>query len=272
MHDHVLNSVALEKNQYLTVELAIVIGENQENTADLINQITIQRDSTPFPIPTNHNKAILFQGAVSFASLLEIYQQKEMATQNQMSVKQRITGVSSKEEFVMMRGPNGKGQCQVAVSNGSGYIVNNTNSSSDSRVGILHGSNELNLHKSSVLDENQLSSESLHGKEKSPVQFESKTNSAVITDICGTESNVNETRNVKQPNAKPTNRNQKSTESPERIFSFFSGIRHAFSGESTDLSKKIVPEQLICSLTYVNVTWQAVANELLNFDFKLVNK
>jgi len=77
--------------------------------------------STPFPTPANTKKIILFQGAVPFSALLDIYLQKMEA--NRPSMLDKLSRPSTpndddtntKSSFVMMRGPHGKGQCQVAV-------------------------------------------------------------------------------------------------------------------------------------------------------------
>ncbi|KAI9358632.1 hypothetical protein DFJ73DRAFT_622177 [Zopfochytrium polystomum] len=77
-------------------------------------QIPVDSDRTPFPVPPGCFKVVLFQGAVPYASLLDVYQQKGLATQNQQRRRSRILS-TERTEYIMMRGPHGKGQCQVAI-------------------------------------------------------------------------------------------------------------------------------------------------------------
>ena len=89
----------------------------------------------PFPTPAQTEKIVLFQGAVPFTSLLEVYHQKGLAAQNALKLlwSSRLNASGSpsemsssqsqpsalpgdRTEYIMMRGPKGKGQCQVAIS------------------------------------------------------------------------------------------------------------------------------------------------------------
>ncbi|KXS20291.1 hypothetical protein M427DRAFT_152151 [Gonapodya prolifera JEL478] len=107
----------------------------------------------PFPTPAYHRKVVLFQGAVAYSALHDVYVQKasspkggaapggmfglfRSATDNGMLARRQSwtlfglfdssnnkgdgygKGADVEEllEYIMMRGPKGKGQCQVAVS------------------------------------------------------------------------------------------------------------------------------------------------------------
>ena len=85
-------------------------------------------DLSPFPTPPETIKIILFQGAVPFLSLMDVYAQKGLAAQNSMKLSWSRLNSSSlqnsqsctklkerRTEYIMMRGPKGKGQCQVAI-------------------------------------------------------------------------------------------------------------------------------------------------------------
>jgi len=111
----------IQENEYLCVELAVLIpdntemiplyDENYEATRDTI-------DSPPFGCPPNHTKVVLFQGSVSFKSLFDAYVLKGMYS---LSLSEKITrnfiksSPKIKTEYIMMRGPNGKGHCRVAI-------------------------------------------------------------------------------------------------------------------------------------------------------------
>jgi len=111
----------IQENEYLCVELAVLIpdntemiplyDENYEATKDTI-------DSPPFGCPPNHTKVVLFQGSVSFKSLFDAYVLKGMYS---LSLSEKITrnfmktSPKIKTEYIMMRGPNGKGHCRVAI-------------------------------------------------------------------------------------------------------------------------------------------------------------
>ncbi|KAG0046615.1 hypothetical protein BGZ83_008222 [Gryganskiella cystojenkinii] len=61
------------------------------------------------------NKITLFQGAAGFQSLLGIYQQKAAPKIGKRLFKNLLSLLSVPTEFVMMRGPGGRGHAQVAI-------------------------------------------------------------------------------------------------------------------------------------------------------------
>jgi hypothetical protein len=113
--------LTLERDEYLCVELSISIpldnqSESYSIASELIAKIPILHDPSPFPTLDGYIKCILFQGAVSFAALSSVYQQRGVAYAEQMKNgwgKFADAQTSNKRiEYVLMRGPYGKGQCQ----------------------------------------------------------------------------------------------------------------------------------------------------------------
>jgi len=111
----------IQENEYLCVELAVLIPDNTEMVPLYDENYEATRDtidSPPFGCPPNHTKVVLFQGSVSFKSLFDAYVLKGMYS---LSLSEKITrnfiksSPKIKTEYIMMRGPNGKGHCRVAI-------------------------------------------------------------------------------------------------------------------------------------------------------------
>lgn len=113
----------ITSGEYLCAELSVTVPEIPTTDAytratSLVAEIAIEKDSDPFPLPDGYSKIVLFQGAVSFKALADVYQQKGIVAANQMrsgwgrraAPSTNTTG--PRTEYVLMRGPNGKGQCQ----------------------------------------------------------------------------------------------------------------------------------------------------------------
>ncbi|KAI8813166.1 hypothetical protein BJ742DRAFT_791266 [Cladochytrium replicatum] len=167
------------EGEYLCVELSVLVPEPNGPYSDTLTlptealaEVPLESDNSPFPTPPGVQKIVLFQGAVPYGSLIDIYQQKGMVAHNQLrfgwnkfgsmergsrnsydanaggsgqsanpapiaaaigavlnnfglnlqpnpsgSPSQSLDTVAYPErtEYIMMRGPNGKGQCQVAI-------------------------------------------------------------------------------------------------------------------------------------------------------------
>jgi hypothetical protein len=111
--------MSISNSEYLCAELSVTIPDTQDLQAytkatELVAQISPEENPEPFPLPPNHSKIVLFQGAVSFNALSAVYQQKGVAAQNQLKGgwgRQSDT-IAPRVEYVLMRGPHGKGQCQ----------------------------------------------------------------------------------------------------------------------------------------------------------------
>ncbi|KAL5039335.1 hypothetical protein BDV3_002691 [Batrachochytrium dendrobatidis] len=213
----------ISEREYLCVELSFTIPDNQSSSAyaaatDKVASISLEEDSTPFPVPPNHTKVILFQGAVPYSSLLDNYQQKGLAVQSQFrqawtNMNRHSSAASTnpntgevdlnrsagRTEYIMMRGPNGKGQCQVAITDNDSYVSADVVSQESSAV------------------------------ENSPPSFTDRLRffgSVVKNQLIGNTGSL--------------------------------GDHHAHR-----LLKK--PESLRCSMTYVNVPWQSISSDLLEF-------
>lgn len=114
-------NLEIKEEEYLCVELSVAVPKEPttagyQNATAFINEITVEEDASPFPLPKGYTKVVLFQGAVSFSALSETFQQKGMFSENQRSSSWIRSGVSEpRTEYIIMRGPLGKGQCQVAI-------------------------------------------------------------------------------------------------------------------------------------------------------------
>ncbi|KAJ1547174.1 hypothetical protein HK405_006492, partial [Cladochytrium tenue] len=133
--------LAIWEREYLCVELSVLapVGsaggsgtgtgtgageeEDYQGAAEAVAAISLEDDSSPFPTPRGFAKVVLFQGAVPYAALLDIFLQKGQAGHGLLhhhhQQHHRGWGHSSaagvRTEYIMMRGPHGKGQCQVAI-------------------------------------------------------------------------------------------------------------------------------------------------------------
>ncbi|KNC97540.1 uncharacterized protein SPPG_07015 [Spizellomyces punctatus DAOM BR117] len=130
--------LSIREKEYLCVELSVIIPDESKSDrvrkwtttsgAEAVAAISLDDDSAPFPVPRGCAKIVLFQGAVPYTSLLDIYQQKGLAARNQLRLSwKKLTdgGIQGRKgndspppertEYIMMRGPHGKGQCQVAI-------------------------------------------------------------------------------------------------------------------------------------------------------------
>ena len=132
--------LAIHEKEYLCVELAIFLPKSLNSEEDSVFTSMTRADSSeimwnmenelePFPTPAGTTKVILFQGAVPFTSLMDVFTQKGLAAQNALKLSWSRLGASydskspkmdpkpgQRTEYIMMRGPRGKGQCQVAIS------------------------------------------------------------------------------------------------------------------------------------------------------------
>ncbi|KAI8826010.1 uncharacterized protein EV422DRAFT_563825 [Fimicolochytrium jonesii] len=137
--------LSIRQNEYLCVELSVMLPDPQapgdsnvwtsSRGTDAVGNISVTDDPAPFPVPPKCVKTVLFQGAVPYTSLLDIFQQKGLAARNHMRFggwkrdsggaghdmapgggnNSSATSLSERTEYIMMRGPRGKGQCQVAI-------------------------------------------------------------------------------------------------------------------------------------------------------------
>ena len=112
--------LSITSGEYLCAELSVTIpntptSQGYSRATALVSEVTLDQDTDPFPLPPGYSKIILFQGAVAFKALSDVYQQKGVASLTQMRNgwgRKDISVSSSRTEYVLMRGPHGKGQCQ----------------------------------------------------------------------------------------------------------------------------------------------------------------
>jgi hypothetical protein len=110
----------IKENDYLCVELSVTIplepsSAGYYNATDAVKSISIDDDASPFPLPTDYTKLVLFQGAVPFSNLLDTYHQKGIYAESQRNRWSATTANEPRKEYIIMRGPSGKGQCQVEI-------------------------------------------------------------------------------------------------------------------------------------------------------------
>lgn len=114
--------LTVTSGEYLCAELSVTVPkvpsrDGYTRATELVAQVPLDQDNDPFPLPPSHEKIILFQGAVAFKALSDVYQQKGVAAITQMRggwgrKDIAVSTASARTEFVLMRGPHGKGQCQ----------------------------------------------------------------------------------------------------------------------------------------------------------------
>lgn len=117
--------LTVTSGEYLCAELSVTIPkvpsrEGYTRATELVSKVALDQDTDPFPLPSTHEKIIFFQGAVAFKALSDVYQQKGVAAITQMRggwgrKDITVSSASARTEFVLMRGPNGKGQCQGKI-------------------------------------------------------------------------------------------------------------------------------------------------------------
>jgi hypothetical protein len=151
VNDYEADEVNLEiaQNEYLCVELSVLIpnhqtSDNYKNASHFASLISLQEDHSPSPIPDGFEKIVLFHGAVAFSSLCQIYYEKGLAAQNQMKNSWPRLGpldtastLRRRKEFVMMKPPSGKGQCQVAIVDNSKDFTKDNDQVNNSLLGYM---------------------------------------------------------------------------------------------------------------------------------------
>jgi len=81
----------IQENEYLCVELAVLIPDNTEMVPLYDENYEATKDtieSPPFGCPPNHSKVVLFQGSVAFKALFDAYVFKGMSS---LSLSEKIT-------------------------------------------------------------------------------------------------------------------------------------------------------------------------------------
>ncbi|KAI8922768.1 hypothetical protein BC831DRAFT_474585 [Entophlyctis helioformis] len=256
----------IRDREYLCVELSVTIPDDQTSASyasatDAVAAISLDQDNTPFPLPAGHAKVVLFQGAVPYSSLLDIYQQKGIAAQNQhrspwskMARQQfQASGGDSgqpgdpmrtplRTEYIMMRGPHGKGQCQVAIVDHEA-AVNASTASGTGKPGSTAGSNR-------SLNDGADSGPQSPSSGEASMSFSDRLrmlSSAVRTQILGGGGGSSSGG------------------------SSGGGLGNGGIGSSGLGADRLAanylrkPDSLQCSMTYVNVPWQSITGDLLEY-------
>ncbi|KAI9091776.1 hypothetical protein DFS34DRAFT_564503, partial [Phlyctochytrium arcticum] len=230
--------LSIGEKEYLCVELSVIIPDATHESVktgkkwtatsgtEAIAAIPLDSDSAPFPVPPDCTKIVLFQGAVPYTSLLDIFQTKGLAARSQLKIswKKLAEATSSnssgsqnrkrtnspppeRTEYIMMRGPHGKGQCQVAIKD-----------------------DESNSETVAVEDDTLLSTTSPSSRSKP----------STLTDRLYKLGSVVKT--------------QLATSAVMANVATALGVETPLS--ESDKMKR--PESLRCSMTYVNVPWQSI--------------
>ncbi|KAI8920389.1 hypothetical protein DFJ77DRAFT_546453 [Powellomyces hirtus] len=234
--------LSIRENEYLCVELSVIIPDEQTKRdvgkwtatsgTDRVASISVDDDPAPFPAPPGCSKIVIFQGAVPYTSLLDIYQQKGLAARNQLKLGWKkltehgnggrkggdISPPHERTEYIMMRGPHGKGQCQVAIKDAA------------DAPGTQKAATTTTSANEDAASADSQSSPALSGSPRKPASLADrllKFGNVVKTQIAA---------------------------------SGVLGVDAASAAhDNPDIPK---PESLTCSMTYVNVPWQSIISDL----------
>ncbi|KAJ3018922.1 UNVERIFIED_CONTAM: hypothetical protein HDU68_010922 [Siphonaria sp. JEL0065] len=257
----------IQEREYLCVELSVLVPSSVASSLDDLmngsggdalldenglrdsgsfnvdpNPPSVKEDSTPFPVPDGFKKVVLFQGAVPYTALLDVFLQKtsgggggglskpksssdwgnlnnKNSARNSQS-SQPHAQQQERTEYIMMRGPRGKGVCQVAIC------------------------------------ENILSDPSIDSKLDAPQQLATATispsssgSSGLLNMLGGTvRTGYNLLKNGLNAVAGET------------------GAGDNLSGGGSNSSGNALrkPDALRCSMTYVNVPWHSIISDLIS--------
>lgn len=307
-------------------------------------QFTISdKDLSPFPIPNDTCKVILFQGAVSFATLLDYFIDKESYLEDKESAYSyySLTGygrklsqtansailnisnnfkksslsnynfahnvldkfynglrlpnnTSSKKngyyekegrtEYILMRGPKGKGQCQVAIKDEAVFNQtlkdknknkdqNNDNNNKD--IESLNNSNNID----EAIEENYMNNSIKEDNEKNNkndiIDDNDKSNTELTNNEISLASKIKIFGDQLINNARSTVLSLTNNNSVTSISVNDNDIENNNldnSNNNIDLYDNNKPKSLRLSMTYVNIPWQTIISDLLNFYDKLYNE
>ncbi|KAJ3130091.1 hypothetical protein HK100_008231, partial [Physocladia obscura] len=229
----------IQEREYLCVELSVLVpaplGDVLENELDYSSSVPISPpvsvDSAPFPIPDGFKKVVLFQGAVPYTALLDIFLQKGSTSSASNVAASRRTSKdwgnlannkgrekTERTEYIMMRGPRGKGVCQVAICEN-----------------ILSGPDDLDTTPSNSWTNSYTVGTS--ASSPAPSSLLNILGGTVRTGISILRNGISATLGDGESGS-PSNSNGSLSNSP------FADFRK--------------PEALKCSMTYVNVPWHSI--------------
>lgn len=248
VNDYELHELHLpiKEKTYLCVELSVVVSTSETTqhlqAADAIAAIGLDQDRTPFPVPDGFEKVVLFQGAVPYTSLLDIYCQKGISGSTTLagtSPQQKSSSLwgnrggggttsstdnlaAERVEYIMMRGPHGKGSCQVAIRDADAFrnAINSNNNAADS-------SNQ--RQQQSSLSSSSFSSSKKDGEKTAAWGFLKSLGNTVKNQLVSAANSFGNDG---------------------------SGSNDSLQAAAEMEFKK--PDELMCSMTYVTMPWQSI--------------
>lgn len=203
--------LVLKEGEYLCVELSTMIPDS--------SPATIESKKSNQKSPQMVRKLILFQGAASYSSLRDIHKQKLATKQNRRFPLRLNTAAECPTEYIMMRGPSGKGCAQVALASSKrvdyvmsgfstpllearairtsqGFTPSHARKSSWLYSGILDAVNQL---KETMFG--QPAQDATVQKEEYPSSFETDDLSSISRESMGVDTTKGEFLIVGPPNA-----------------------------------------------------------------------
>ncbi|CAG8608547.1 3682_t:CDS:2 [Ambispora gerdemannii] len=270
-YEEMFEHLIVTEGEYLCVELAVTIprksdveedSDEEESDDDYYSRNSQRKNrrsmtNGPFPQPCNDNKITLFQGAASYSSLLEIYKQKSASKLNR---RFKMGPVTPPTEYVMMRGPGGKGHAQACelyyyILLDRVLLDNDFNDNSyDIKVAITATSIEEEVNDSPEMNESPPSS----------LQNESPPSS--LQQAANFFRGHSNTWNMNTYNRGTLRSNSQSQQRTNTSASFFQSLKRLSLAQLAITDRSLTdPESLKCCMTFVNVPWTSIVSDLTTY-------
>ncbi|KAJ2845434.1 hypothetical protein J3B02_004681 [Coemansia erecta] len=220
-------------------------NNNNNNSSSVFNSVRSRLTSAASGTGTGTCKVVLFQGAASFSALVDNYAHR-LSSKNMLH---RLRKPTYTPEFIMMRGPGGKGHAQVAITGRSSADEAEFASRNASRV------------SSPILQP--------HLGLSANVNVNANTNaSAVPSSISG--SLWPKMPAVASPHLQPISTVNSTPASPS-LSAWLKRISLPSIAEnlSQATSPPPPPKSLQASMTFVSIPWNSIIDDLLNFKRQL---
>ncbi|KAI9298265.1 hypothetical protein K502DRAFT_286749, partial [Neoconidiobolus thromboides FSU 785] len=137
-HEDMFENLVLGEGEHLCVELLCSLSNDSEQDILIYSTTSSDENNIAFLSKRPQNTVSLFQGAATFKSLLTVLRQKLALKSNK---KSKVAHQFNKlPEYIIMRGPEGKGHAQVAMTflssppNNSSNCLNNDNNNDEVMV------------------------------------------------------------------------------------------------------------------------------------------